>query len=85
MAQDLKTLLMLVVRKKASDLFITAGVPPSIKVDGKIMATAKEPLAPDEARQMVMDTVPEYLRDEFQRTHECNFALSETGLGRFRV
>ncbi|RRQ22187.1 PilT/PilU family type 4a pilus ATPase [Thiohalobacter thiocyanaticus] len=85
MAQDLKTLLMLVVRKKASDLFITAGVPPSIKVDGKIMATAKEPLAPDEARQMVMDTVPEYLRDEFQRTHECNFALSESGLGRFRV
>lgn len=82
---EMSNLLKLMVSKKASDLFITAGVPPSIKVNGKIKAASKETVTSALARSMVYSIMNESQRDDFERTHECNFAISETGLGRFRV
>ena len=82
---ELITLLKLVVDKRASDLFITAGIPPSVKLHGKIMAVSKEPLTPARVREMVYSAMTAGQREQFQREHECNFALSESGLGRFRV
>ena len=82
---ELNNLLRLLSEKRGSDLFITAGIPPSIKIDGRIKAVSKEPLTPAQAREMVYSAMSPSQREEFETTHECNFAISAPGLGRFRV
>ncbi len=82
---DFDQLLKLMVHKNASDLFITAGVPPSIKVNGKISPVSKASLTPDQAHQIVYGVMNEEQKADFEYSHECNFALSRSGIGRFRV
>jgi twitching motility protein PilU len=72
-------------QKKASDLFITAGLPPSMKVDGRITPITQSPLMPLETAEIVASMMTPAQRDEFEATHECNFAISESGVGRFRA
>ncbi|MFD2113934.1 PilT/PilU family type 4a pilus ATPase [Thiorhodococcus fuscus] len=81
----LEQLLGALVEKKGSDLFITSGWPPSIKIDGAIYPAAKQPLSADQARTMVMEIMNERQRAEFDDTKECQFALDRAPLGRFRV
>ena len=78
-------LLRLMVEKGASDLFITAGVPPSMKVHGKILPVTKPPLSPEQTRETVLGVMTEAQRREFAENRECNFAISARGIGRFRV
>jgi twitching motility protein PilU len=78
-------LLKLMVHKNASDLFITAGIPPSMKVNGQIGPVAKASLTPDQAKQVVYSIMNDDQKGTFERTRECNFALSRSGIGRFRV
>jgi twitching motility protein PilU len=82
---DFDSLLKLMVHKKASDLFITAGVAPSMKVNGKITPVTQATLTPSQAREVVLSVMTPAQREEFDRTHECNFAISSSGIGRFRV
>ena len=82
---DFDSLLKLMVHKNGSDLFITAGIPPSMKINGKIMPVSKGSLTPDQAKQIVFGIMNEDQREEYDNTHECNFALSRSGIGRFRV
>lgn len=82
---DFEGLLKLMVTKKASDLFITAGVPPSIKIHGKVMPVTQRALSPEKAREVVLSVMNEEQRREFARSHECNFAISAAGIGRYRV
>jgi len=82
---EFEKLLRLMVEKGGSDLFITAGVPPSIKVNGKIMPVSKTPMSPEMTRETVHGVMNEQQRREFTENHECNFALSARGIGRFRV
>ncbi|MEE4245166.1 MAG: PilT/PilU family type 4a pilus ATPase [Kangiellaceae bacterium] len=82
---DFEALLKLMVQKKSSDLFITAGVPPSIKINGKIMPVTQRALTGEKAREVVLSVMNEEQRREFSRAHECNFAISAAGVGRFRV
>ncbi len=82
---DLDKMLRLMVDKNASDLFITAGLPPSIKIDGVIHPITKEALSPEKARESVLAAMNEAQRKEFLLNHECNFAISTRGVGRFRV
>lgn len=82
---DFNSLLKLMVSKKASDLFITAGMPPSIKVNGKLKPVSQTTLTPDQARDIVYSVMNDNQRAEFERTNECNFAISATGVGRFRA
>ncbi len=82
---DFDQLLKLMVHKNASDLFITAGVPPSMKVNGKISPVSKGSLTPDQARQIVYSIMNDEQKADFDYSHECNFALSRSGIGRFRV
>jgi twitching motility protein PilU len=82
---DFDSLLKLMVHKNASDLFVTAGIPPSMKINGKIMPVSKGSLTPDQAKQIVYGIMNDVQREEFENTHECNFALSRSGIGRFRV
>ena len=78
-------LLKLMVHKKASDLFITAGVPPSIKIDGKVTPVTKQALAPDQSRAFAYGIMTEEQRRQFEAHSECNFSISPQEIGRFRV
>ena len=82
---EFEKLLRLMVEKGGSDLFITAGVPPSMKVNGKIMPVTKNPMSPEQTRETVHSVMNEQQRREFTENHECNFAISARGVGRFRV
>ncbi|MCL5043181.1 MAG: PilT/PilU family type 4a pilus ATPase [Gammaproteobacteria bacterium] len=82
---DFEKLLRLMVEKGASDLFITAGVAPSMKVNGRILPVTKSPLSPEQTRETVLGVMSEAQRREFAEKHECNFAISARGIGRFRV
>ncbi len=82
---EFKALLELMAEKKASDLFITADKPPVIKVNGKLMEVAKHNLTADQSMQVVMSIMNQKQRDEFENTKECNFAINDSDLGRFRV
>ena len=82
---DMRTLLELMVSRKASDLFITAGLPACLKIDGRIAPVDAHVLTPEQARVMVYSVMSEDQRTDFEHSHECNFAISESGLGRFRV
>jgi len=82
---DFEKLLKIMVEKGGSDLFITAGVAPSIKIHGKIMPVTKTPLSPEQTREIIMSNMSEKQQQEFLESHECNFAISARGIGRFRV
>jgi len=85
MTMEFEKLLRLMVEKGGSDLFITAGVPPSMKVNGKIMPVSKTAMSPEMTRETVHGVMNEQQRREFTENHECNFAISARGIGRFRV
>ncbi len=78
-------LLKLVVEKGASDLFITAGKPPMLKIHGKLYAAGKSALSPEQSRDIVRGVMNKDQRADFEANHECNFAINTRGLGRFRV
>ncbi len=78
-------LLKLMVHKKASDLFITAGVPPSIKIDGKVTPVTKQALTPEQSRAFAYGIMTEEQRRQFEASNECNFSISPKEIGRFRV
>ncbi|PPD33149.1 MAG: type IV pili twitching motility protein PilT [Methylomonas sp.] len=82
---DFKALLALMVEKKASDLFITAGKPPCMKIDGKVVEVSKNFLTADQALKVVLSIMEQRQKDEFEHTKECQFAMGVDGLGRFRV
>ena len=71
---DFTSFLKLMAHKKASDLFITAGVPPSMKVNGKLSPITQNPLTPQQSRDLVLNVMSPSQREEFEKTHECNFA-----------
>ena len=82
---DFDKLLTVVVEKGASDLFITAGIPPSIKLHGKIVPVTTTPLSPEKAREAIMSVMNDRQRKEFVENKELNFAISARGIGRFRA
>ncbi len=82
---DIEKLLNLMVEKGASDLFITAGVPPSVKINGRVVPVTTTPLSPEKTRETVLGVMNETQRREFVQAKELNFAISARGIGRFRV
>ena len=82
---DFDSLLKLMVHKNASDLFITAGVAPSLKINGKLTPVTQATLTPSQAEEIVTSIMSPAQREEFERKNECNFAISASGIGRFRV
>ncbi len=78
-------LLRLMVQKHGSDLFITANFPPAIKVDGKVIPVSSQPLLPQHSAELARSLMNDRQASEFEATKECNFAISPSGIGRFRV
>ncbi|MCW9023792.1 MAG: PilT/PilU family type 4a pilus ATPase [Gammaproteobacteria bacterium] len=82
---DFDSLLKLMVHKNGSDLFITAGVAPSLKINGKITPVTQATLTPSQAEEIVTSIMTPAQREYFEHNSECNFAISASGIGRFRV
>jgi len=78
-------LLRTMVQKNGSDLFVTAGAVPSIKVDGALKPLSNQPLSPQHTQVLVSAIMNDKQRAEFEATQECNFAISLPGVSRFRV
>lgn len=78
-------LLRMMVQKDGSDLFITAGAVPSMKVDGSMQPLSNQALSPQHTQVLVSSIMNDKQRGEFEETQECNFAISLPGVSRFRV
>jgi len=78
-------LLRLMVTRKASDLFITVGFPPAIKIDGKMTPVSNQPLTAAHTVDLARAIMNDRQAAEFESTKECNFAINPAGIGRFRV
>ena len=82
---NVKPLFKLMVEKKASDLFFAPFAPAKIKIDGKIMPVNKLEMTPKMVKQAAIELMDEEQLDQFTKELELDFAISEPGLGRFRV
>lgn len=72
-------------QRDGSDLFLTAGFPPAIKIDGKVQPVSKQALTEEQSAVMVRSMMSDKQAKEFEATRECNFAIAPPGVGRFRV
>jgi twitching motility protein PilU len=77
-------LLKLMSQKNGSDLFITVGFPPAMKIDGKMTPVSKQALTSDNAKALTYCIMNDRQLKEFDATKECNFAVAPPGIGRFR-
>jgi twitching motility protein PilU len=84
-AQLISDLLKLMVSKNGSDLFITADFPPAMKIDGVMTRASDQTLTTEHTVLLVRALMNDRQAADFERTKESNFAISPTGLGRFRV
>lgn len=78
-------LLKAMLAKKGSDLFLTAGFPPAMKIDGRMTPVSQSSLSPMHTGEMARSIMTDKQAAEFEATKECNFAISPSGIGRFRV
>jgi twitching motility protein PilU len=78
-------LLRLMVQKNGSDLFITVGFPPAIKIDGKILPQSSQVLTSQHTAELARAIMNDRQAAEFEATKECNFAVAPPGIGRFRA
>ena len=81
----MRDLLKLMVEKEGSDLFITVGFPPAIKVHGKISPVSKTALTPENTKALAYAVMNDKQLKEYEATKECNFAVNPVGVGRFRA
>ncbi len=78
-------LLKLMLEKEGSDLFITAGFPPAVKIKGRMIPVMKQVLSPNDSKALTQCIMNDKQLKEFESTQECNFAIAPPGVGRFRV
>ncbi len=78
-------LLRALVARKGSDLFLTAGFPPAMKVDSKMTPVSQQALSQQHTAMLVRSIMNDRQAAEFESTKECNFAIAPAGIGRFRV
>ena len=81
----MRDLLSAMVKKNGSDLFITVGFPPAIKIQGKIKPVSKTALTADDTRTLAYAIMNDRQLKEYEATKECNFAIAPKGVGRFRT
>ncbi len=78
-------LLTMMMQKKGSDLFITSGFPPAMKIDGKMTPATTQPLSSQHTQELARAIMNDKQAAEFEATKECNLAISPASIGRFRV
>lgn len=82
---DFKDYLKIMVMRDASDLYLTTGAPPSCKIQGILTPIEPDPLPPNRVKQIAYEIMEKDQIEDFEHVPEMNLAVSETGIGRFRV
>ncbi|MDH3325290.1 MAG: PilT/PilU family type 4a pilus ATPase [Gammaproteobacteria bacterium] len=82
---EFNSLLQLMCTKKASDLFISAGIPPSMKINGNVSPISNTRFTSEQAKKLIYDIMSPGQKRQFERHNEANFAISPDDIGRFRV
>jgi len=82
---NFNSLLETMVREEASDMFVSAKMPVSAKINGELQAIDDHVLTAEDSLALVLGAMNQKQQDEFQKDKECNFAISVDGIGRFRV
>lgn len=82
---NMTDLLLLMAQKKASDLHLTVGAPPALRVDGSIVQTDLEKLSPDLCQRLVYSLLSEPQKQRFEKTNELDVSFGVKGLGRIRM
>ena len=78
-------ILSMMLEQDGSDLFITAGFPPAIKIKGVMTPLSQHPLSPEDAQTITQAVMNDKQLKQYEETKECNFAIAPAGLCRFRV
>ena len=78
-------LLRIAASRRASDLHLTVGLPPQLRVDGRLASTNFEPVQPEDTQRMIYDILSDRQITDFERTHELDLSYGISGVGRFRV
>jgi twitching motility protein PilU len=78
-------LLTMMMQKKGSDLFITSGFPPAMKIDGKMTPATTQALSQQHTQELARAIMNDKQAADFEASKECNFAISPASIGRFRV
>ncbi len=81
----MRDLMVLMIEKGGSDLFITVGFPPAMKLKGTMKPISKTPLTADNTKSMCYAVMNDRQLKEYEATKECNFAVAPRGIGRFRA
>lgn len=81
----MRDLLKLMIEKGGSDLFITVGFPPAMKIHGKMTPVSKTELTPENTKALAYAVMNDKQLKEYEATKECNFAVAPVGIGRFRA
>lgn len=81
----IEPLLKALMDNKGSDLFVTVHRPPSIKINGKIRPASKTMLTPVQVEELILSSMTEKQKKEFEETNECQYAISLENVGRFRA
>ena len=82
---SIKQLLSIMVKQDASDVYITSGMPPSYRINSKVVPLKQTPLSAVQTEQLANSVMSEKQRAEFSETMEMNLAIAYEGMGRFRV
>jgi twitching motility protein PilT len=83
---EIDRLLFAMLERKASDLHISTGAPPILRIDGEMLPIAGEkPLSAEAVQKALLPIVPPRNREEFSKTHDSDFAYELPGRARFRV
>lgn len=82
---NLKELLYLVIEKGASDLHLTVGVPPKLRIDGVLTSVGSEILTPDTVKDLIFSILTEEQKEKFNKEWELDFAIGIKELSRFRI
>lgn len=82
---NMQDLLALLVEKKASDLHITAGLPPMLRIDGEVVATQYEKLPPDLCQRLIYSLLTDSQKEKYESTNELDLSFGIKGVGRVRM
>jgi twitching motility protein PilU len=78
-------LLRALMSRRGSDLFLTSGFPPAMKIDGKMTPVSQQVLTGGHTAMLIRSIMNDRQAAEFEASKECNFAIAPAGIGRFRV
>ncbi len=81
---NLRDLLQEMIEKGASDLHLTAGLPPMIRVDGEVLPTDREALTPEQTQALAYSVLNEEQQKRFEAVKELDFSFGVKGMSRFR-